>query len=70
VHSTLLFSPAVQTCCSEGEDELEFFNKEFYAMRCPDCYSCGIMESFAVLLHKRVILIFRDIIYIIIILYL
>jgi hypothetical protein len=30
VYSTLLFSPAVQTCCSEGEDGYEeFFDDEF-----------------------------------------
>jgi hypothetical protein len=23
------FPPATQTCCSEGEDELEFFDEEF-----------------------------------------
>jgi hypothetical protein len=28
VYSTLLFSPATQTCCSEGDDGLEFFDKE------------------------------------------
>jgi hypothetical protein len=28
VYSTLLFSPATQTCCSEGEDGLEFFDEE------------------------------------------
>jgi hypothetical protein len=28
VYSTLLFSPATQTCCSEGEDRLEFFDEE------------------------------------------
>jgi hypothetical protein len=39
-------------------------------MCCTGCYSCGVLEPFAVLLHKRVILVFRDIIYIIIILYL
>jgi hypothetical protein len=29
VYSTLLFSPATQTCCSEGNDGLEFFDEEF-----------------------------------------
>jgi hypothetical protein len=29
VYSTLLFPPAVQTYCSEGEDGLEFFDEEF-----------------------------------------
>jgi hypothetical protein len=29
VYSTLLSSPATQTCCSEGNDELEFFDEEF-----------------------------------------
>jgi hypothetical protein len=35
----------------------------------PSYYSCGVMESSDVLLHKRVILVFRDIIFVIIILY-
>jgi hypothetical protein len=35
-------------------------------VRCPDCYSCGVMESSTVLFHfERVILVFRDNIYII-----
>jgi hypothetical protein len=38
-------------------------------MRCLDCCSCGVMESFVVLFRKRVILVFRDIIYVINILY-
>jgi hypothetical protein len=29
VYSTSLFSPATQTCCSEGEDGLKFFDEEF-----------------------------------------
>jgi hypothetical protein len=29
VFSTMLFSPATQTCWSEGEDGLEFFDDEF-----------------------------------------
>jgi hypothetical protein len=29
VYSTLLLSPATQTCCSEGEGVLEFFDEEF-----------------------------------------
>jgi hypothetical protein len=29
VYSTLLFPPATQTYCSEGEDGLEFFDEEF-----------------------------------------
>jgi hypothetical protein len=29
LYSTLLFSPATQTCCSEGSDGLEFVNEEF-----------------------------------------
>jgi hypothetical protein len=39
-------------------------------VRCPDCYSCGAMESSIVSFHKRAILVFRDIIYVINILYL
>jgi hypothetical protein len=38
-------------------------------MRCPGCYSCGVMESSTVLFRERVILVFRDIIYVINILY-
>jgi hypothetical protein len=30
-------------------------------MRCPGCYSYGVMEFSAVLLYKRVVLLFRDI---------
>jgi hypothetical protein len=29
VYSTLLFSLAIQTCCSKGKDGLEFFDEEF-----------------------------------------
>jgi hypothetical protein len=29
VYLTLLFSPTTQTCCSEGEDGLEFFDEKF-----------------------------------------
>jgi hypothetical protein len=39
-------------------------------MCCPGCYSCGVMESFIISFHKRVTLVFRDIIYVIKILYL
>jgi hypothetical protein len=42
-------SHATQTCCSEVEDGLEFFDEEFYATCCPSCRSCGVMKSFAVL---------------------
>jgi hypothetical protein len=35
VYSTLLFSPATQTYCSEGEDGLEYFYEEFYACAAP-----------------------------------
>jgi hypothetical protein len=65
----LLFSPATQTYCSEGEDELEFFDVEFYAMCCPGCYSCDVMVSSAVPFLLRVVAVFRDNIYVIIILY-
>jgi hypothetical protein len=37
-------------------------------MRCPGCYSCGVMESSVVLLRENAV-VFRDIIYIINILY-
>jgi hypothetical protein len=39
------FPPATQTCCSEGEDGLEFFDEEFKATCCRGCRSCGVMES-------------------------
>jgi hypothetical protein len=29
VYSTLLFFPATQTCCSEAEEDLRFFDEEF-----------------------------------------
>jgi hypothetical protein len=29
VYSTLLFSHATQTCCSEAEEDLGFFDEEF-----------------------------------------
>jgi hypothetical protein len=45
------FPPATQTCCSEGEDGLEFFVEEFKATCYPGCRSCGVMESFTVLFH-------------------
>jgi hypothetical protein len=38
-------------------------------MRYPSYYSYGVLEPFAVLLHKRVTLVFRDTIYVIIIHY-
>jgi hypothetical protein len=63
------FPPATQTCCSEGEDRLEFFDEEFQAVCCPGCCSCGAMESSAILFHKRVTLVYKDIIYVINILY-
>jgi hypothetical protein len=69
VYSTLLFSPATQTHCSEGEDGLEFFDEEFCATRCPGCRSCGVIESSIILLRLIVVLVVRDINYVIIILY-
>jgi hypothetical protein len=39
-------------------------------MCCPGCHSCGVMESSIILLRLRVILVFRDIIYVIIVFYL
>jgi hypothetical protein len=38
-------------------------------MRCPGCCSYGVMESSSVSFRKRVALVFRDIIYVINILY-
>jgi hypothetical protein len=65
VYSALLFPLAIQNCCSEGEDGLEFFDEEFYLMRYPGCHSCGVIESSTVLFHKRDTLVLRDIIYVI-----
>jgi hypothetical protein len=70
VYSTLLLPLAEQTCCLEGEDGLELFDEELYALCYPDCYSYGVLEPSTILLRKRVILVFRDIIYVIMILYL
>jgi hypothetical protein len=63
------FSPATQTCSSEGEDGPEFFDEGFLAVHCPGCHSCGVMKSSAVLFRLRVIVVLRDNIYVIIILY-
>jgi hypothetical protein len=52
------FPPATQTHCSEGEDGLEFFDEEFYVVRCPGCRSSGVMESSAVPFCMRVALVF------------
>jgi hypothetical protein len=38
-------------------------------VRCPGCHSFGVIESSAIPFHKRVTLVFRDIIYVINILY-
>jgi hypothetical protein len=38
-------------------------------MRCPGYYSCGVVESSAVPFRKRLILVFRDIIHVINILF-
>jgi hypothetical protein len=38
-------------------------------MRCPGCCSCDVMESSTVLFRKRVIFVFRDIIFVLNILY-
>jgi hypothetical protein len=38
-------------------------------MCCPGCRSYGVMESSAISLRLRVIIVFRDIIFVIIILY-
>jgi hypothetical protein len=43
------FSPATQTCYSEGEDGLKFFDEEFEAMCCPGYRSSGVKESSSVL---------------------
>jgi hypothetical protein len=71
MYSTLLFSPPTQTCYSEGEDELEFFDEDFLGYALPRllflwCY--GVFRCF-VLFRMRVTLVFRDIIYVINILY-
>jgi hypothetical protein len=52
VYSTLLFSPATQICCSEG-DGLKFFYEEFSATCCPGYHSCGVMESSTVQFHRE-----------------
>jgi hypothetical protein len=69
VYSTLLFPFAIQTYYSEGEDGLEFFNEKFYAVLCPGCCSCRVIEPSTVLFRMRLILVFRYIIFVINILY-
>jgi hypothetical protein len=64
-----VFNLAIFPCCSEGEDEQEFFDEEVYATCCPGCRSCGVMESSTIPSCLTVIVVFRDIIYVIIILY-
>jgi hypothetical protein len=68
VYSTLLFSPVTQTCYSEGEDGLEFFDEEFrlHVARLSLLWSYGVFRCFVSL---RVIIVFRDLTYVIIILY-
>jgi hypothetical protein len=61
VYSTLLFFPATQTYFSEGEDGLEFFDKEFYAT------CCVSLRVFRYSVSLRVIIVFSDTIYVIII---
>jgi hypothetical protein len=38
-------------------------------VRCPDCYFCGVVEFSTIPFHLRIALVFRDIIYVINILY-
>jgi hypothetical protein len=40
------FPPAIQTCCSEAEEDLEYFDMVFYASDYPQLIACGVTESF------------------------
>jgi hypothetical protein len=62
------FPLLLKTCCSEGEDGLEFFDIEFWATRRPSCRSCGY-GVFRYSVSLRLALVFKDINYVIIILY-
>jgi hypothetical protein len=42
----LLFSHATQTCCSEAEEDLGFFDEEFYVSDYPWSIACGVMVPF------------------------
>jgi hypothetical protein len=68
VYSTLLFFPATQICCSEGEDELEFFDGVLGYVSSQLPYLC-CYGVFRCSVSLKVILVFKDIIYVIIILY-
>jgi hypothetical protein len=61
------FSPATQTCCLEGEDGLEFFDEEFKAMCCPRLSFLWCYGVFRCSVPLRVIIVFGDTIYVIII---
>jgi hypothetical protein len=58
VYSTLLFSPTTQTCCSEAEEGLAFFDEEFYANDYPRSIASGVMESSAAILSRVFDLVF------------
>jgi hypothetical protein len=62
---SLLYKPVVQKLKMDSNSSMG----EFYVLRCPGYYSCIVLEPSIVLLRKRVILLFRDIIYVIIIFY-
>jgi hypothetical protein len=55
-------------CCSEDNDGVEFFWREVLDFRCPNCFPVdyGVFRCSA---FTRVGLVFRDIIYVIIIIY-
>jgi hypothetical protein len=40
------FPPAVQTCYSEVEEDLEYFDMVFRASDCPRWIACGVMVPF------------------------
>jgi hypothetical protein len=48
-------SPATQTCYSEDEDGLEFFDVEFLACLAPVVYSRGLWSIPLFCFHERVV---------------
>jgi hypothetical protein len=53
VYSSLLFSHATQTCCSEAEEDLGFFDEVFKASDYPRLIACRVMESSAAIFYQK-----------------
>jgi hypothetical protein len=64
------YPPCYSNCCSEDKEELEYFDKEFYACAALIIclWSCGVFRCRA--LRESILAFVKDIVHIIIILYL